>query len=236
MYIETSKIWNLESSWMEINSIEKKWLYKKNKIILENLRDNLVWVVIERLNTDELDPNIISELVRATNDWFWIRLEYEDIYNHIRWSDDTFIIRHWDEIIWFLSTKNLLDYVYLYWTVIKNKYQWMGIQKSINWKLFWDIKKIFFRTQNNNLIKSYRKDNNKILIWNEAYSKLIEDIWDENFDDFFWWQKIENWVFKWAYWWLFWKEWNVDFLNEATYKWFNSNDGDSLLVAIIKNE
>lgn len=194
-------------------------------------------ISIEKMIPIELSELYFNDLKNVTNSWFWITLEENDIKNHLYKSDLIYVIKNSWDIIWFSSIKLFNQYVYRYWTVIQRDYQWKWIYKLLN-NYMW-LENWFLRTQNLNIINSLKNTWYNVLLWKEAYlyitesikkedfHKIFVDLWDEN--DF-----LNDWVFKWVYWWKMWYDWNVSFIDDNYYEWFDYVNWDSLLVVYNK--
>ncbi len=214
---------------------DKIIIWKKTKNKLKEVLE--VTYEIEKYNSSNIPNNYFNTLLEVANDWFGIQMWLEDIKNHIYKSDEVFLLKINWAIIWFSSISNLDNFIYRFWTVIKNKYQNNWLYTILNQVIFNKSKKYFVRTQNQNVIKALQDSFDLVLYWKEALISLEKEWLTKNKISKFMlkqWDKeetlCEKWIFNWVYGWKMWDKTRVDYIDDKFYSWFNSEKWDSLLV------
>lgn len=176
---------------------------------------------------------IINDLIEIAENWFWIEMSQDDILSHIIDADDVYLITCWWKICWFSSVQYVWEFVYRFWTVIHKKYQAHWLYVALN-DLIFQWKKMFLRTQNQNVIKAHIKSWRTVLVWKEALLYLENNLWIEHLNKFFWHNQIDcDWIFRWVYWSYLWDSNHVKHIDDDYYKWFKPENWDALLVVII---
>ena len=202
--------------------------------LFENM---LVNYSILEYKPEDIPENYFDTLMEVANDGFWIQMSLEDVKNHILRAEQVFILKINNQIVWFSSLKELNDFIYRFWTVIKKDYQAHWLYKILS-KTILDKKKFYFlRTQNQNVIKSLQKEFKNVLYWEKALQFILSKwINIDSINSFMlfcgdkgktlW----KNGIFKGVYGWKMWEEHRVKYIDEKFQKWFDSERWDSLLV------
>lgn len=196
---------------------------------------------IEKYNSDNITEKLMEELLEVANDWFGIKMLLEDVQNHIYKSEDIFILKINNNIVWFSSLSRLWDFIYRFWTVIKNNFQNNWLYKKLSEVIFEDNKKYFLRTQNQNVIKSLQKTFDNVIYWEEALIYIKEYYSEEEINNFMLehWDNEksldEKWIFRGVYGWKMWDKSRINYIDEEFYSSFSTNNWDSLLVIYYNN-
>jgi hypothetical protein len=238
-------MYNIDNFYVD-NVIKKNDLIKnsvddiKSRIIdILDISYNIVYyskIEIEKILEDNKD--LLSNIVEITNSAFWINMDKNDVKNHILKADKVFFVFHNEKIIWFSSVVYFGKLVYRFWTAIDRNYQGKGLYKKIT-RYIYSLHKeaiYFLRTQNQNVIKSLKSEFN-VLIGKQALDFLIghwlniDSIEFRKFkNEYLSWELTDQWIFKKAYPWRLWINWNVNFITDSFYPWVDVYNGDSLLV------
>ncbi len=209
---------------------------------IEDIQKSINGILGGNLNIDEVDINSISDddfqrICETTSDGFWIDMSIQDVTDHLKKSDQVFLIKINWEIEWFWSLIHFWEYDYLYWVAISSKYQWKWINKELI-KSMSSGRPVFLRTQNDYLLRSFERNNYAVLKWKEAHDNFLNNKIDI--------EKIfteldgcktclKEGVFPWIYWWRLWGD-GIDYIDDEDYKWFDASRGDSLLVLAYNKE
>jgi len=203
------------------------------KINIKNILE--VNYTIEKYSSNSIPESYFNKLLNVANDWFWIKMWEEDVKNHLYKSEEVFILKINNIIVWFSSLNNLEKFTYRFGTVIKKEYQKHWLYKKLNKVILEKNKKYFLRTQNKNVIKSLEKTFDNVIYWKKALNFMKEGISVEKINNFMinnWDEKEildENGIFKRAYKWKMWQESRVDYIDKDFYNDFNSELWDSEL-------
>lgn len=135
-------------------------------------------IKIEHTSWFKLDNKQIIELSIICNDSFWINIDLKEHYSHIINNDSVILIYNDIELIGFIWYSFTHNFIYLHSLIIKLKYQWLWITKTVIKKniLKYNNKYIWFKTNNSLLIHLFEKLNFKVFYWSKWFNK-IKKLW-----------------------------------------------------------
>lgn len=225
-----NKLENVESrkwsilTWLTITNDEVKWVLELWSL----------WVQMTEVYSSQISDNDIFELTTLTSNGFWIQMSFEDVKNHIQGSDIVYLLKENGSIKGYSSMKFLDGLVYRFWTVFSPEMQSRWIYTEFNSQMIEKYPTMFLRTQNASVVKSFTNLWVKVRVWKWA-QRVLQQMWTwPEFENFFKWDNLKDWVFKWVYWGFLWNPKRTKFITDTEYAWFQADKWDALLVLIEK--